>query len=182
MHIRSIAAGLVAATLLGSIAHGADLYVPDEAAPMMEESGFSWDGLYVGIEAGTLYYTEDNSYALVGVNVGVNYLPSDGFLLGLEGDLQYLTGDNGEYAHFVVLGRAGVIVMPQLLLYAAVGGGIEYNLNYDTSFGIYEVGVGAELAVSDTVTVRGQVLGLAYADPSDGDPGVKATLGIELHF
>jgi outer membrane immunogenic protein len=183
MLLRSIAMAGLALGFAVTTASAADLIIPSEPEPVMDDmsgTGFDWAGMYVGAEAGGLIYDEDYRYGLAGLNVGVNMMATDNLLVGIEGDLQYLTGEHGDYAHLVVLGRGGVVVSPTVLLYAAAGVGVEYNLNYDTRFGIFEGGIGAEVAVTDNVSLRGQVLGLGFFN---GDaPGVKATVGLDFHM
>jgi outer membrane immunogenic protein len=182
MDFRAISVSLVFAGIASSSVFAADIYLPTEPAAAVDSVAFAWDGAYVGVEAGTLYYDADSSYSLVGLHAGVNIMAADNFLIGLEADLQYLPGDSEDYLHAVILGRVGVIVAPQVLLYAAAGVGVEHSLDYGNNYGIYEAGIGAELALNDSFTLRGQVLGLGFTESGLGFEGVKATVGVGFHF
>jgi outer membrane immunogenic protein len=186
MSVRAVLFAAAALAMMGGVSHATDLTVPAEPQPMIADvgaAGFSWDGMYVGLEVGGLYYDADNSYGLIGLNAGVNMVPSGNFLLGLEGDLQYLTGDNGDFTHLAVLGKAGMIAMPNLLLYATGGVGVEENLDSSSStatFGIYELGAGVEVGMTDHMALRGQVVSVGFFNGDD--PGVKATAGLQFHM
>lgn len=149
---------------------------------MIEASGFNWDGFYIGAQAGAQWYPDaELNYWLLGVHAGYNVLPSESFLLGVEGTAEVINGDLGTYGEFFINGRAGVVVSDAFLLYGIGGVGFELNEAGDT-FGTYQLGAGVEVAVTDDISLRGQLVGVGFADEDDLFSGVKATVGASFHF
>lgn len=183
MIIRSLALGAVSIALLGSTSVlAADLIIPTTPVPIYESAGFSWDGLYAGVQVGIQSYPGPSlTYGLVGAHVGVNFVVADPFLIGLEGTAEYMWGTGGEFGEFFVNGRIGALVTDQVLLYALAGTGVEVN-SAGTTFGTYQAGGGVELAVTDSVSVRGQLVGVGFYSSADLFSGAKATIGVSYHF
>ena len=100
-----ILSAFVAVGLSGTVMAGGDI------APVTQATADSWSGFYVGLQAGGVWgdadineatngnptgYTNDLSpdgFA-GGLYVGYNWLLSDNWLVGIEGDWNYLSGDN----------------------------------------------------------------------------------------
>ena len=180
MFVRSLALGVAAVAALSSASMAADLIIPTTPQPIYEAAGFSWDGLYAGAQAGGQFYS-DTSYGLIGAHVGVNFIVADPILLGLEGTAEYMFGSNGNFGEFFANARVGAVVTDQVLIYALAGTGVEVNDAGD-SFGTYQLGGGVEFAVTDAVSVRGQVVGVGFYDNADFFDGAKATVGVSYHF
>lgn len=179
--LRHILAVGIAATAFASAAHAADLII-EEPAAVVEAIGFDWEGFYIGAQAGGQWYPDpDISYGLLGVHAGYNFLASESFLLGIEGTAEVITGDFGTYGEFFVNGRVGALVSDAFLLYGIGGVGVEVAEDGDT-FGTYQLGAGLEAAVTDSVSVRGQLVGVGFFDDDELFPGVKATVGVSFHF
>lgn len=182
MILRSLvaAAGL---SLLAGAAFAADLTIPADEVPVID-NGFDWEGPYVGASvSGEFSLDDSDDYFGGGVFAGINLLVSESFLLGVEATADVVTDGDYSYAELFVLGRAGVLVTPDVLLYGIGGVGYEWELddtdNNDTA---YQLGAGIEVAVSDSVTVRGQLTGYGYFEGSDLFDYARATVGVAFHF
>jgi outer membrane immunogenic protein len=146
------------------------------AVPVVDNAGFDWNGFYAG-----LYGVAQSSPAWgtqygLGINAGVN-AQFDFFLVGTEVALHGLTGGAIDTTYGQVLGKAGVVVTDDLLLYAATGYGIDLGAPVEDDF---LLGGGVELAVADDFTVRAQYLhGFAI---TGGNPKEQVTLGANFHF
>ena len=108
-----------------------------------------WSGAYAGLFAGLGYNPAE---PLIGALVGYN-LQSGSFVYGVEGDI-FVTSTSQSEAFARV--RAGVEVMPGVLGFATLGAGL-YDPFSAGSFGLYSAGIGAEAAVSDNFSIRGDV-------------------------
>lgn len=190
--MRSLVLGVSAAVLLAGAAQAADLYIPSTPQPIVESAGFNWEGLYVGVQGGVIGSVNSDSDSdsdsdnagLVGLHVGANFLASSSFLLGLEGTAEYIFSDYSDAALFLINGRAGFLVTDSVLLYGIAGAGVLYNVDSEDSTGVYQLGLGAEIAVSDNISLRGQVAGLGGFDDANDDlfDSYKATVGLSFHF
>ncbi|MDB5535417.1 MAG: hypothetical protein JWP26_1109 [Devosia sp.] len=184
MFVRSLSLGVAAVALLSSGAMAADLIIPTTPQPIYESAGFSWDGLYAGVEAGGLFNDTDDTRGLIGAVVGVNFTVADPIVIGLELQGDYVfEGDNTTDAGlFLALGHVGAVVTDQVLVYAAGGFGA-ITANGDSS-GVYALGAGVDFAVTDNVSVRGEILGLGNFDDANDDffDAAKATVGVFYHF
>ncbi|GHA10485.1 hypothetical protein GCM10007989_00810 [Devosia pacifica] len=183
MFVRSLSIGVAAAALMVSGAQAADLIIPTTPEPIYEPAGFSWDGLYAGVEAGGIFTDgiDDDVGGVIGGVVGVNFTVADPFLLGaeLQGDYVWMDGDDAGL--FLALARVGAVVTDEVLVYGSAGVGVSVTDGDDD--GVFALGGGVEVAVTENVSVRGEVLGLGTLD--DGDDfftGAKATVGVFYHF
>jgi outer membrane immunogenic protein len=165
----------------------ADLFIPTTPEPIYESAGFSWDGLYAGVEAGGLFNggAGSDTRGLVGGVVGVNFTVADPIVLGVElqGDYVFESDVGGDDAGlFLALGHVGAVVTDQVLVYAAGGFGAVSQAG--TSNGVYALGAGVDFAVTDNVSIRGEVLGLGNFDDANDDffDAAKATVGVFYHF
>jgi outer membrane immunogenic protein len=181
MIIRSLAVAAVA-LLSTTAAFAADLIIPTSPEPIMESAGFSWEGLYAGVQAGGQFYPA-NSFGLVGVHAGVNFIVADPILVGVEGSAEWIFNNTGSFGEFFINGRLGAVVTDQVLIYALAGTGIEVN-NVGTTFGTYQLGGGVEFAVTDSISVRGQLVGVGFYNDGNANffDGGKATVGVSYHF
>ncbi|HEV7345368.1 MAG TPA: hypothetical protein VGN60_07030 [Devosia sp.] len=193
MFVRSLSIGVAAAALLAGGAQAADLIIPTTPQPIYEAAGFDWEGLYVGARVGG-QFTGNHVYnaspvnttsGVIGGVVGVNFIPMDPLLLGAEITGDYIWQGNTHSAEFFANLRAGAIVTDSVLVYALGGVGMQSH-NAGSSDGLYQVGAGVELAVTDSVTVRGEVVGqgdFSHTGASDSFfEATKATVGVFYHF
>lgn len=181
MFVRSLAVAAVA-LLSTTAAMAADLIIPTTPQPIMESAGFSWDGLYAGVQAGGQFYP-GTTFGLVGAHVGVNFTVADPLLIGLEGSAEWIFDNVSSFGEFFANARVGAVVTDQVLVYALAGTGIEVN-NVGTTFGTYQLGGGVELAVTDSISVRGQLVGVGFYNDGNANffDGAKATVGVSYHF
>ncbi|KFC72486.1 putative outer-membrane protein, putative secreted protein [Devosia sp. LC5] len=182
MFVRSLSLGVAAAALLVGGAQAADLIIPTTPAPIYEAAGFSWDGMYAGVQGGGEFF-DGFTNGVIGAHVGVNFIVADPILLGVEGTAEYVFGDETDgYGEFFINGRVGAVVTDSVLVYALAGAGVAAQDGSD-NVGLYQLGGGVELAVTDAVSVRGQIVGVGTFD--DGDDffeAAKATIGVSYHF
>ena len=192
MFVRSLSLGVAAAALLAGGAQAADLIIPTTPQPIYEAAGFDWEGLYAGVRVGGQFVGADAStYAgyplnstsgVLGAAVGVNFIPVDPFLIGAEVTGDYIWNNAFSTGEFFANLRAGAVVTDSVLVYAI--GGLGTNNRTGFSQAVYQVGGGVELAVTDSITVRGELVGQGDFDGA-ADPffeGAKATVGVFYHF
>lgn len=166
------------ATAAGS-AFAADAYKPQSYnnVPVgdFSSSVSVWDGIYGGISAVGVMTSPDNQYGLQGT-LGFNG-GSDFFLLGVEGSVLGLNDGGSFTAQGQVLGRAGLVLSEEFMIYGAAGVAQEFSGGSDT-FGL--LGGGIEVAISDDVTLRGQYL---YGNELGGAPDQQqVSIGALWHF
>ena len=135
-------------------------------------------------EQGAAHRREDRD--LVGAAVGVNFIPVDPFLLSVEVTGDYVWGNNLATGEFFANLRAGAVVTDSVLVYAIGGVGVQTGPNNAGSAGLYQLGAGVEFAVTDAITVRGEVVGQGdFANTGAADnffDAAKATVGVYYHF
>jgi outer membrane immunogenic protein len=194
MFVRSLAIGVSAAALMVGGAQAADLIIPTTPQPIYQPSaGFDWEGLYIGARLGGQFVGDlagdyagnlDNvTNGVVGAAVGVNFIPADPILLGVEVTGDYLWNNTVNTSEFFANLRVGAVVTDAALVYAI--GGVGINNNGTTSEGVYQLGGGVEFAVTDAVTVRGELVGQGDFATEAGDAffeTAKATVGVFYHF
>lgn len=168
---RSLTLGLAAAALMVSGAQAADLLQP--ADPVYSSPLFNFEGFYAGVTGGGAL-ASGTPYGTLGVVVGSNFAISDGIIGGVEfqGDLYY----NGGFAGYdaLALGRLGGFLSDNTMAYGELGVGL---VNSAT---VYAFGGGVEMAMTDNISVRGELQGLGSfgAMPTIG----KATVGVLWHM
>jgi outer membrane immunogenic protein len=190
-----------------------------DLAPILYPSAyFSWAGLYGGLNAGAgvgntsfsvnapglFTATSDEIRGFVGGGqAGYNWR-FGGFVVGVEGDLQYSHQQNGVWVNQLIIsngtdflstlrGRAGV-AMEDWLFYATAGGGYIHNVaNYNLAgFGgfqttdfspVWVVGAGVETRVSGNWTGRLEYLylGGGSVNSAFGFPGGTLTVNRNIH-
>jgi outer membrane immunogenic protein len=196
MFVRSLTLGVAAVALLSSGAMAADLIIPTTPQPIYEAAGFSWDGLYAGVEAGGVFNSDnvdggigaltlDTTSGVVGGVVGANFTVADPIIVGIELQGDYVFGNDQDSALFLALGRVGAVVTDQVMVYAAGGFGVINTSDTPDSVGVYALGAGVEVAVTDNVSIRGEVLGLGDFNDGVNDQffdSAKATVGVFYHF
>jgi outer membrane immunogenic protein len=171
---------LAAALLLSNAAaNAADLHVPVTPEPIYEAAGFDWNGLYVGVHGGGEQYRLA-SFAAIGGVVGFNFLPTDSLLLGVEATADYTWNNAGNGVDLFANARAGWLVTDPVLIYALAGVGT--FTSGGNSVNLYQLGGGVEFAVTDQVTVRGQLTGEGNFGGTRLFNAARATVGAAFHF
>lgn len=133
-----------------------------------------WNGPYVG--AAFQIWDDDTSGGEI--TAGYNFQAAPSFVLG--GEISYFFG-NGDYFNYFATARAGVLVSEEALIYAMYGLG-SYGSNGSTVDSQSKLGIGAEFAVSDMITVRGEfAFQNCCGDPVMDGPQVT-TFGVYYHF
>lgn len=165
-------AGAALAVLMASTASAADLLVDTPADPIYSSPLFDFEGLYFGGTAGGAL--SGSLFGTLGVVVGANFAVTDGIIAGVEfqGDTYW----NGGFAAYdaLALGRVGGFLSDNAMVYGDLGVGL---LN---SAPAYAFGGGVELAMTDNLSVRGDLQGLGVFG---GTPSVaKATVGLLFHI
>lgn len=146
--------------------------------PVYEEPGFDWSGFYAGVYGGAQNGATSGTQYGLGVQAGVN-AQFDFYLLGAEVAVQGLTnGGVGETSYGQILGRAGLVVSDDVLVYAAGGYGIDLGPPDEQDI---LLGGGVELAVTDSITVEAQYL---HGFPMNNGTNAKDqfTVGANFHF
>lgn len=176
--LRTIAAVLLTLAL-PAVALGADpITVPIDSTGRsvpLTEGATDWNGFYAGVYGVAQYSESTGGQAGLGLTAGVN-AQIDFVLVGAEVNLQGLTGDSVDTAYGEVLGRTGLVLDDDILLYAAAGYG------WDLAGGESDIlaGGGVELAVNDELSLNAQYL--RGFDQTGGDPKDQVTLGARIHF
>lgn len=191
MFVRSLSLGVAAAALMVGGAQAADLIIPTTPQPIYEAAGFDWSGLYAGVRAGGQWTganqyantTINTTYGVVGAAVGVNFIPVDPFLIGAEVTGDWTWANNTSSGEFFANLRAGAVVTDSVLVYAL--GGVGVNTTGNTTESVYQLGGGVEVAVTDAITVRGELVGQGDFSNVGSDQffeSAKATVGVFYHF
>lgn len=175
-----IALATLAMALTSGSAFAADLItVPTTTLvemPVYENAGFDWNGFYAGVYGGIQNSPAGDMQYGLGAMAGVN-AQFDFYLLGAEIGVQGIAGGNTNTSYGQILGRAGLVVSDDVVVYAAGGYGIDLGVPEESDV---LLGGGVELAVTDNVSVRAQYL---HGFPLNGDnPKDQFTVGAAFHF
>lgn len=168
---QTLLAGAALAVLTASAASAADLLGPVD--PIYDSPLFDFEGLYVGATGGGAF--TGTMYGTLGVVVGANFAITDGIIAGVEfqGDT-YWTGAGYAAYDALALGRVGGFVADNTMIYGDLGAGV---LNGTP---VYAFGGGVEMAMTDQLSVRGDLQGLGAFG---GAPSAaKATVGLLWHL
>lgn len=176
----AVAALITTAGLGIGSAQAADLItMPVSSSPVeipVAGSGYDWNGFYTGVYGVVQSSPNGGVQYGAGINAGVN-AQFDFFLVGAEVALHGLTGGNFDTTYGQVLGKAGVVLSDNLMLYAAAGYGIDLGAPVEEDF---LAGGGVEFAVAENVSVRAQYL---HGFPiTGGNPKDQVTLGAHFQF
>jgi outer membrane immunogenic protein len=161
-------------------ASGADSIAIETSAPaevpVADAGRFDWDGFYAGIYGAAQGGGATSASYGVGVQAGVN-TTFNFYLVGAEVAVQGLAGDIGTASEGQILGRAGLVVTDDVLVYAAGGYGIALSGPAD---GQALVGGGMEVALSDRLSLDAQYL---RSIPTNGGLAThQVSVGANYHF
>jgi len=157
-----------ATVAFSSATFAADLII-SEPAIIDNSVGFDWEGPYAG-----LFVSGQTTPAVygIGANLGVNVLLDNSLLAGFEGEVTWLSNSTWQGD---VSGRLG-FVADAALIYAHLGVGAN-----SATGGYVPVGVGAEFAVADNLSIKAE-----YAYQWDWDNGADSShvgkIGFNWHF
>ncbi len=181
--LRSLMLGVATSVVLVSGMSGAiaaDVNAP-YVAPSPYVGGYGFEGFYAGILLGGMvdgtssYLTAPDVSALsAGLAVGVNFYITDSILGGVEVQAGGNFGATATAYDALALARIGFAPNDDFMVYGAAGAGVSGGSN------VYAFGGGVEMAVMDSVGVRGEILGLGTwgATPN----AAKATVGLIWHM
>lgn len=179
--VKTLAIGMLVTTGSIGAATAADLItIPTSTAAELPiaEAGFDWSGFYAGVHGAAQNGSVSGTQYGLGVHAGVN-AQFDFYLLGAEVAVKGLA-DNGtvsETSYGQILGRAGLVVSDNVLVYAAAGYGIDLGVPDEEDA---LLGGGVELAVTDNISVRAQYL---HGFPTlGGNTKDQFTVGASYHF
>jgi len=165
------AGSALAADAVGPVSNSAP-----EPYPVYGSDQFDWNRFYAGVmgvgqdAAGTWEY---GAGVVAGVNVQHEY-----FLFGAEAALLGLTDGALGRAYGQVLGRGGLVVTDEAVIYGALGYGADFGAGGDQHI---LAGGGLEYAVTDDVSVRAQYLHGFGATAGSTDTS-QVTFGLNYHF
>jgi len=179
--VRFVGIGIIAVAFAASTGgvSAADLMTlpvsSDKSVPVAS-GDFDWNGFYASVYGVTQSSASGGVQYGLGLNIGVD-ARFQMILAGGEIDFQGLTGPAGDTASLQAMGKAGVAVTNDLVLYALAGAGADMGAAPATDA---LLGGGLQLAVTDSVSVDARYLhgfALSGANPKD-----QVTLGAKFHF
>jgi opacity protein-like surface antigen len=158
-----------AVAALSSASYAADLIVDVPIADPIIDNSFSFDGAYIGAFAQG--QTAPNTFGL-GVNFGVNAL-MDSLLIGAEVEAVAALGPNYSAQ---VTGKVGGLISDNAIIYAYSGIGTRTPSSW-----YVPLGIGAEVAVAENVSVKGEVQ-YNFDLTTAAQNSVAAKIGLNFHF
>jgi len=174
---RLVIAMLIAAAPFGARAAD-EITLPVSSDKSIPVSGgeFDWNGFYAGVYGVTQSSSAGGVQYGLGLDVGAN-TRLEMVLVGGEVDLQQMTGGAGSTTSVQALGKAGVALTDDVVLYALGGVGTDVGSISDTDA---LFGGGLQMAVTSNVSVDARYVhgfALSGANPKD-----QLTLGANFHF
>lgn len=171
----------LASVALAAGAHAADAVTYPAAAaaapvPVYNDAQFDWNRFYAGISAGAQDYAGNWEYG-GGIQAGVN-AQFDFYLLGAEVAILGLSDGTNSRTYGQILGRGGLVVTDDIVLYGATGYGVDLSAAPDEH---WLLGGGAEFAVTDNISLRGQYLH-GFASTGASTDMNQVTFGLNYHF
>lgn len=177
------AIAIVATTLSVGTGFAADLItIPTSTPvemPLHEDVGFDWSGFYAGVYGGAQNGAASGTQYGLGVQAGIN-AQFDFYLVGAEVAVHGIAGNGAvtETSYGQLLGRAGLVVNDNVLVYAAGGYGIDLGPADEQDV---LLGGGVELAVTDSISIEAQYLH-GFPVSNGGNAKDQFTLGANFHF
>ncbi|MBO0766038.1 MAG: outer membrane beta-barrel protein, partial [Hyphomicrobiaceae bacterium] len=156
---------LLALTAAAGLAGGATLAAADGPGDW-GGTPWTWNGVYAGVNLGTIDSGGNNSDLVGGVQLGRNW-QSGKMVYSLEGDIDFADSDNIDFIG-TVRGRLGFLMSPGILAYGTAGIGVineggggggskgegNGNGNGGNSNAELVVGLGVEGKITNSSTVR----------------------------
>jgi len=179
------------------VALAADPILPPPAAMPVYEAplpaGNAWEGAYLGIYGGAGFVDDEiiaddaETFYGLGVTAGFNFALTDSVIAGVEVQAGYYDWNddfedvNGFESY--ALGRLGLAVTDAVLVYGVAGVGYVENVD-----GVYAFGGGVEVALTESLSLKGEVLRVHGWDDGFGIAGedpfreTRATVGLNFRF
>lgn len=147
------------------------------AVPIHESAGFDWDGFYAGVY-GVAVSSPAATDLSGGLGLNLGYARAFDFVLvGGEVAFQASGGTAVANTYVQAVGRGGLLLTDNLLVFGAAGVGSEVG---PVNGSHVLAGAGIEFGLTDSVSLRGQYLhGFPVANTS---PIEQVTVGAEFHF
>src|SRR6185437_14144253 len=146
---------------------------PDyNAVPAYNPAAFNFDGFYLGAQGGG--EVGGLQAGSIGIVAGTNFTVCDPVIAGIEFQADALLKGGGNTYDFFALGRAGMLVSSNLVAYAEAGPG------WTAGAGGYAFGGGAEYALTDVMSVKGEVQGVGNWGAAPTSAKVQAGLLFHL--
>jgi outer membrane immunogenic protein len=177
--IPAVIAVLLASVAVAPAAVAADVISyptsTSQQVPVASDSTFDWNGFYAGVYGAYRHSPAAGDQFGVGIDAGVN-VTFDYVLAGAEVAVEGL-GGNDATSYISGVGRAGLLVTDNALVYGAAGYGIDTGPANESDA---LIGGGLEYAITNNLSVRGQYL---HGIPVTGsNPKDEVTLGAQFHF
>lgn len=176
--VRSLVIAAIVITAPGAV-HAADLItvpVSTDGSVPIADAGVDWNGFYAGVYGVTQASPMGGVQYGLGLDVGLN-AQFEFVLVGAEVNFHGLTGELGSTSYLQGIGRLGVAVTDNVILYAAGGAGVDLGAPTEADA---LIGGGVELALTDELSLDARYLRsipLAGANPKD-----QLTVGANFHF
>jgi outer membrane immunogenic protein len=170
----------LAFAMMASAASAADLITyptsTHEQVPVATRGAMDWNGFYAGIYGTGRNSASHGTQYGGGIDLGVN-TTFNFVLVGAEVSVEGLTGGSGSTSYAKALGRGGILLGGNTLVYGAAGYGIDTGTPDENDI---LAGGGLEYALTDNVSIRAQYL---HGFPATGaNPKNEVTLGAQFHF
>jgi outer membrane immunogenic protein len=137
---------------------------------------FDWNGFYAGVFGAYQHSPIGGDRFGIGIDAGID-TTFNFVLVGAEVEVTGLGSGAGGTSYAEALGRAGVLLGDDTLLYGAAGYGVDTGAPDESDI---MVGGGLEYALSNAVSLRAQYL---HGFPVTGaNPKDEVTLGAQFHF
>lgn len=147
-----------------------------DAALPVHDDAFDWNGFYAGVYGVATASPANDLQGGGGLNLGFNR-SFDFVLVGGEVAFQAAGNDLVATSSFQAVGRGGVLVTDNVLVFGAAGIGTEVGTGGDDHV---LAGAGLEVGITDSVSLRGQYL---HGFPvTNANPVEQVTFGAEFHF
>jgi outer membrane immunogenic protein len=175
----AIASAIVVAAPVAANAADLETRIPvsdnSDSLPVAD-GGFNWNGFYAGVYGVTQNSPVGGLQYGLGIDVGAN-ARFEMVLVGGEIDYQGLTGGALSTSYLQGLGKFGVALSDNVVLYAAAGAGTDLGPLPDSDV---LAGGGVEFALADNVSLDARYL---HGFPlTGGNPKDQFTLGANFHF
>lgn len=144
--------------------------------PVHDGGTFDWNGFYAGVYGTLTSSPASGGQVGGGISVGFNRA-FDFVLVGGEVALQTAGNDVMANSYLQAVGRGGVLVTDNVLVFGVAGLGTDPGPGADNHL---LAGGGLEVGLTDSVSLRGQYL---HGFPvTNASPIEQVTLGAEFHF